>query len=159
MGRTMTTTTKRKQALPPEDKGVVSMLRFEKSLPQLPVNTLVETSAKWLESVKPFCMPTAPSTLDQGPTDAYARCQQLADEFVTSPVSRELQQRLKDRAAAEENWLSKWWNELAYFSVRDPLVTANYFYSHVDDKKRRTPALRAAGLIRALLFFRRLVET
>lgn len=43
----------------------------------------------------------------------------------------------------------------------DTLVTAgvNYFFSHRDDKTRRTAPARAAGLTRALLFFRKLTES
>jgi carnitine O-acetyltransferase len=35
----------------------------------------------------------------------------------------------------------------------------NYFYAHKDDKTRKTGPSRAAGLTRALLFFRRLLVT
>lgn len=35
----------------------------------------------------------------------------------------------------------------------------NYFYSHKDDRSRRTGPSRAAGLLRALLYFRRLAVT
>lgn len=40
-----------------------------------------------------------------------------------------------------------------------PRSGVNYFYSHRNDKTRKTAPSRAAGLTRALLFFRKLTET
>lgn len=101
-------------------------------------------------------------------------------EFVESPLVKELQERLLKRAEGRDSWLSEWWNETAYFGWRGPIVPGkrtfliltqprctdklemtgvNYFYSHKDDKSRRSGPARAAALTRALLFFRRLTIT
>ena len=72
-------------------------------------NTLVETSAKWLESIRAIASnpePDAPVATSDHPTDAFLRAQQMAEDFVSSPLVRELQGRLKDKAQKEDNWLS-----------------------------------------------------
>ena len=168
------------------------MMRFEADLPKLPVNTLVETSARWLESVRPIVSdPGQPLVTSDQPNEAFLRAQQVAEDFVASPLVRELQNRLKERASQKDSWISDWWNEAAYFGPRDPLayvgskslsvctyLTSNRSTTFTHTKmilgasgnlvprtqlilpvRRRNQALRAAGLVRALLAFRRLVET
>ena len=79
-----------------------------------------------------------------------------------SPCSAELQKRLQARAAdpATQNWLADWWNEAAYMGYRDPVVVyVSYFFVHVKGDAGVTQAGRAAALLRAMLFFRELVET
>jgi carnitine O-acetyltransferase len=76
------------------------MYRFERSLPHLPVPTLVETTAKWLDSVRPFVERPAADSAD------YQRVQKLADDFVSSPTVRKLQDRLKARAKDTDNWIA-----------------------------------------------------
>ncbi|KEI42175.1 uncharacterized protein L969DRAFT_84046 [Mixia osmundae IAM 14324] len=145
------------------DSSVGPMYRFQKSLPQLPVPNLIETAGKYLDSVRPLVSSADPRTPDAthgGPNSAYAKTQHIVEEFVSSPLVKELQNRLRARERESENWLSDWWNEAAYMGYRDPVVPyVNYFYMHKADKNRATPALRAAGLTRALLYFRKLVET
>ncbi|GAA5975135.1 hypothetical protein JCM11641_004362 [Rhodosporidiobolus odoratus] len=135
------------------------MLRFESTLPHLPVPTLQETADRYLASIKPFHTsqtPGSPST----PLPSWAKSEQAVKAFVDSPLVQELQKRLEERAKGKESWLSEWWNETAYFGWRGPVVPGvNYFYSHKDDKTRRTGPSRAASLLRALLYFRRLVVT
>lgn len=127
------------------------MLRFQASLPRLPVPSLSETAKKYLESVRPHV------------TDAeYAKTQSAVETFVASPQATELQKRLEVRAADPnvKNWLADWWNDLAYMGYRDPVVVfVSYFYVHLDDKLRRDPAKRAASLIKAILPFRDLTES
>ena len=126
------------------------MLRYQASLPRLPVPTLESTCAKYLESVQPLLTP-----------EDYTKTQSSVSSFLASPLAAELQSRLKDRAAQPEtlNWLSDWWNDVAYMSYRDPVVVyVSYFYVHLDDLSRRKPAARAASLIKAMLLFRELVE-
>jgi carnitine O-acetyltransferase len=102
------------------------MYRYQRSLPQLPVPTLLETAAKYLESVKPLVADRSPGN---GNGDEYAQAQQVVEDFIASPLVRELQDRLKARAKETDNWLADWWNEAAYFGVRDPNVPGvNYFY-------------------------------
>ncbi|KDE09052.1 hypothetical protein MVLG_00770 [Microbotryum lychnidis-dioicae p1A1 Lamole] len=142
-----------------EDAKVGPMYRFEASLPSLPVPKIEETAQRYLESIKPFHIDPNPLTSTE-PTESFRASEKAVAEFVSSPLVKELQQRLEQRAAERPSWLSEWWNETAYFGWRGPVVPGvNYFFTHRDDKKRRTGPARAAGLVRALLFFRRLTET
>lgn len=128
-----------------------NMLRFQASLPRLPVPPLSTTVRKYLDTVKPHL------------TDIeYTATKASAQAFLSSPQAAELQARLEARAAdpSIKNWLADWWNEVAYMGYRDPVVVyVSYFYVHIDDQRRRDPAKRAAGLIRAMLPFRHLVES
>lgn len=133
-----------------EDPKAPAMLRYEASLPRLPVPALESTCAKYLETVQPLVTP-----------EAYSKTKAAVSSFLSSPLAAELQKRLKDRAAAPEtlSWLSDWWNEAAYMGYRDPVVVyVSYFFIHMDDRLRRDPAKRAASLIKAMLPFRELVE-
>ena len=133
------------------DKAETPMLRYQASLPKLPVPTLESTCAKYLETVQPLLTP-----------NDYARTQSSVASFLASPLAAELQYRLKDRAAHPEtlNWLSDWWNDVAYMGYRDPVVVnVSYFYVHLNDPSRKDPAARAASLIKAMLPFRELAET
>lgn len=143
------------------------MLRFEKSLPNLPVPSISSTAAKYLETVRPHL------------TDGeYTTTRKAVDEFVSSAHVAELQKRLLKRAEGADSWLSEWWNEAAYMGYRecllrwrrrdaydfnasgDPVVVfVSYFYVYLDDKLRKTPEKRAASLLKSLLAFRELVES
>lgn len=127
------------------------MLRFEDSLPRLPVPSLEETSQRYLRSVRPL--------LD---SRQFANTKRAVEEF-TSPTGKghELQRRLQARRddPKHKNWLYEWWNNTAYLSYRDPVVPyVSYFYSHRDDRKRRDPATRAAALTTAVLAFQKQVD-
>lgn len=126
------------------------MLRFQASLPRLPVPTLSSTASKYLESVRPHLTESE-----------FANTQSTVNEFLKSSQASELQKRLEARAAEPGmlNWLADWWNDAAYMGFRDPVVVnVSYYYVHVEDKRRRTAAKRAAGLLKAMLPFRELVE-
>ena len=127
------------------------MFRFQASLPRLPVPPLASTISKYLETVKPHL------------TDAeYATTRVRAQAFLTSPLASELQRRLEARAAdlGIKNWLSDWWNDVAYMGFRDPIVVfVNCFLVHLDDVRIRDPAKRAASLLKAMLAFRALTES
>lgn len=129
---------------------VSNTLRFQASLPRLPVPPLASTIAKYLDTVQPHL------------SDAeFASTRNSANAFLRSPLAAELQRRLEARAADPDtkNWLADWWNEAAYMGYRDPVVVfVSYFYVHVDDR-RGDPAARAARLIKALLAFRALTES
>ena len=143
------------------------MLRFEKSLPNLPVPSISSTAAKYLETVRPHVTDTE-----------YTATRKAVDEFVASSHVAELQKRLQRRADGTDSWLSEWWNDAAYMGYReclfqrrrrdvydynasgDPVVVfVSYFYVYLDDKLRRTPEKRAASLLKSLLAFRDLVES
>lgn len=127
------------------------MLRFEDSLPRLPVPTLEETSKRYLKSVHPL--------LSKSEYDATTKA---VNEFVAPGGPGEtLQKRLIERRERPEvkNWIYEWWNEAAYMAYRDPVVPyVSYFYSHRDDKKRRNPAKRAAAISTAVLEFKKMVD-
>lgn len=132
------------------DPSVGPMLQFQRSLPHLPVPTLSSTASKYLETVRPHLT-----------ANEYKDTQKAVDDFVTSPLAAELQERLKARASqpGTVNWLADWWNDVAYMGYRDPVVVfVSYFYVHVDGNTK-SQARRAAELIKAMLPFRHLVET
>ncbi|CDO71679.1 hypothetical protein BN946_scf184915.g23 [Trametes cinnabarina] len=157
--RTLKSSASRKSAssssdVPPgyvADPNVGPMLRYEASLPRLPVPTITSTAHKYLETVEPHL------TREQ-----FSRTQRAVLAFVTSVQGQELQKRLQARAAdpSVKNWLADWWNETAYMAYRDPVVVfVSYFYVHVDDWARPDQAKRAAQLLKAMLPFRYLVES
>ena len=151
--RNLKTSAPRKSDVPPgyvADPSKGPMLRYEASLPTLPVPPLSSTAAKYLETVEPHV------TQEQ-----FAKTQAAVQKFLDSAQSRVLQERLQERAAQPgvANWLADWWNETAYMGYRDPVVVyVSYFYVHVDDKTRPSQAKRAAQLLKAVLPFRALVE-
>ncbi|KAI0786838.1 acyltransferase ChoActase/COT/CPT [Abortiporus biennis] len=152
--RTLKTSAPRKSDVPPgyvADPTGGAMLRFEKSLPRLPVPTLESTTSKWLETVQPHLKPAEFSTT-----------QKAVSTFLQSEQSKILQERLKARAADPnvKNWLSDWWNDVAYMGYRDPVVVyVSYFFVHKDDVKKPSQARKAAELVKGLLPFRSLVES
>ncbi|KAF9457441.1 acyltransferase ChoActase/COT/CPT [Collybia nuda] len=131
-----------------EDPSAPPMLRYQASLPPLPVPSLSSTLAKYIETVEPLLTPAQ-----------LAHTKKSADEFLASPIAATLQARLLERAAAEgDNWLSKWWNEVAYMGYRDPVVVfVSYFFVHVQDRRRTNGPQAAAALIKAMLPFREMV--
>ena len=127
------------------------MLRFEESLPRLPVPTLEETAARYLKSVHPLLSPTE----FQSTTEA------VKDFVKPGGIGSKLQERLLARREdpKHKNWIYEWWNEAAYMAYRDPVVPyVSYFYSHRDDRRRRDPAKRAAALSTAALEFKKMVD-
>ncbi|KAF2742096.1 acyltransferase ChoActase/COT/CPT [Sporormia fimetaria CBS 119925] len=135
-----------------EDMSKGKMLRFEDSLPRLPVPTLEETAKRYLKSVHPL--------LSKDEFDATTKA---VKEFVAPGGPGEtLQKRLIERRERPEirNWISEWWNDAAYLAYRDPVIPyVSYFYSHRDDRKRRNPAKRAAAISTAVLEFKKLVDS
>jgi len=127
------------------------MLRYQASLPRLPVPALDSTAAKYLESVQPLLS-----------ASEFAETKKAVGSFLESPLAAELQERLQARAADPNtaSWLSEWWNEAAYMGYRDPVVVfVSYFFVHMDDPLRRDQASRAASLVKAMIAFRDLTES
>ena len=118
------------------------MLRFEDSLPKLPVPTLEETSKRYLKSIHPLLT-----------KDEFAASQKaVAALNKPGSIGEKLQERLVARAADSKHrsWIIDWWNEGAYLAPRDPVVPyVSYFYSFRDDRRRRNPAKRAAAIATA----------
>ncbi len=126
------------------------MLRYQASLPHLPVPPLSSTLSKYLETIRPHLTPVE-----------YARSEAVVREFGASPRAAELQKRLEARAAepGTVNWLTDWWNDAAYMAYRDPVVVyVSYFFLHMADPTIQDAPKRAATLIKAMLPFRTLVE-
>lgn len=126
------------------------MLRYEASLPRLPVPPLSSTIAKYLETAEPHLSPAQ-----------FAATRTAAKAFLDSEQSKVLQARLEERARDPnvKSWLSEWWNDAAYMGYRDPVVVyVSYYYVHLDDRRRPSQAKRAAQLLKAMLPFRYLVE-
>ncbi|OIW28471.1 acyltransferase ChoActase/COT/CPT [Coniochaeta ligniaria NRRL 30616] len=128
------------------------MLRFQDSLPRLPVPTLEETAARYLKSLQPLLSPVE-----------LESSKKAVEEFIApGGPGRKLQEKLVARREDPnvKNWLYDWWNDAAYLSYRDPVVPyVSYFYSHRDDRRRRDPAKRAAAISTAALEFKRMVDT
>ncbi|ODQ63496.1 acyltransferase ChoActase/COT/CPT [Nadsonia fulvescens var. elongata DSM 6958] len=127
------------------------MLRYQASLPRLPVPTLEETAAKYLQSVKALATP-----------EELQHTENALKEFLAPGGSgRALQAKLEAKAADPntKNWMYEWWNDAAYLTYRDPVVPyVSYFYSHKDDRLRKDPAKRAAALTKAVLEFKQQVD-
>lgn len=134
-----------------EDKSKGAMLRFQDSLPRLPVPSLDETAGRYLKSLRPLLTESE-----------LAASKKAVEEFIApGGVGRELQKKLVARRedANVKNWIYDWWTEAAYLAYRDPVVPyVSYFYSHRDDRRRRDPARRAAALATAALAFKRQVD-
>lgn len=134
-----------------EDSSKGPMLRFEDSLPCLPVPTLEETLTRYLRSVHPLLNKSE-----------FEKTKEAVEEFNKSGgIGQKLQERLLARREDKKhkNWIYEWWNETAYLTYRDPVVPyVSYFYSHRDDRRRRNPAKRAAALTSAVLEFKKQVD-
>jgi carnitine O-acetyltransferase len=127
------------------------MLRYENSLPKLPVPSLAETAAKYLKSVRPLLS-----------RDDFSRTETAVKEFVKpGGIGEKLQTKLVRKAQDPEckNWLAEWWDDIAYLEYRDPVVMfVSYFYTHKDDRHRKLPAQRAAALTKAALSFKTQID-
>jgi carnitine O-acetyltransferase len=127
------------------------MLRFQDSLPKLPIPTLKETAQRYLKSVHPVV------TLQE-----YEKTKAAVEEFIRPDGPGEaLQKKLVARREDPnvKNWVYDWWNFSAYLGYRDPIVPyVSYFYSYKDDRKLRDPAKRAAAITTSALEFKEMVD-
>jgi carnitine O-acetyltransferase len=135
-----------------EDLSKGPMLRFEDSLPLLPVPTLEETAKRYLKSLHPLLSKSE-----------FEHSQRAVNEFIKPGAhGEELQTRLRAHrnTPGVKNWIYEWWNNDAYLAYRDPIVPyVSYFYSHRDDRKRRDPVKRAAAITTAVLEVKKLIDT
>lgn len=135
-----------------EDHSNGPMLRFQESLPRLPVPKLDETAERYLKSLHPLLS-----------ANEYATSEAAVQDFIKpGGVGLELQKRLLERRddPTTKNWLYDWFNEATYFTRRDPVVLhTSVFASYRDDHSRRDPAKRAAAISSAILDFKKLVDT
>jgi carnitine O-acetyltransferase len=127
------------------------MLRYQESLPKLPVPTLEETASRYLKSVHPLLS-----------SSEFESTKKAVEEFIKpGGTGRKLQESLIARREdpKHQNWLHEWWNDTAYLSYRGPVVPyVSYFYSHRDDRRRRSPTKRAAAITTAALEFKKQVD-
>ncbi|KIW73774.1 hypothetical protein PV04_01867 [Phialophora macrospora] len=134
-----------------EDNSKGAMLRFEDSLPRLPVPPLEETSARYLKTLHPLLT-----------KEEFAASEKAVAAFnQPGSIGQKLQERLIRKAQDPnvKNWIIDWWNESAYLGYKDPVVPyVSYFYSFRDDRRRRNPAKRAAAITTAALEFKRQVD-
>jgi carnitine O-acetyltransferase len=135
--------------------GKGQLLASQTSLPSLPVPALEQTLNKYLQTTRPF-----QDSSSLAKTEAAVKS---ALDGEDSALFKELQKRLQERAQSPEsegNWLASWWNTTAYMAYRDPVVPyVSYFYGHKDDQSRRTAPKRAGAMLKAMLQFRKLVES
>lgn len=128
------------------------MLRFEESLPKLPVPTLEETAARYLKSVHPLLT-----------TSEFQSTTEAVKDFVKpGGIGSKLQEKLLARREdpKHKNWIYEWWNDAAYLTYRDPVVPyVSYFYSYRDDRRRRDPSKRAAAISTSILEFKKQVDS
>lgn len=134
-----------------EDKSKGPTLRFQESLPKLPIPTLEETSKRYLRSLEPLLSKAE-----------LASSKAAVNDFIKSGgIGQKLQEKLiaKREDSKTKNWIYEWWNDAAYLSYRDPVVPyVSYFYSHRDDRTRRDPAKRAAAITTSVLEFKKQVD-
>src|ERR1700728_1667206 len=134
-----------------EDSSKGPMLRFQESLPKLPVPTLEETAARYVKSIHPLLS-----------SSEFESSKKAVEEFIKpGGVGSKLQEKLIARREdpKHKNWMYEWWNDAAYLSYRDPVVPyVSYFYSYRDDRRRRNPAKRAAAITTAALEFKKQVD-
>lgn len=84
-----------------EDHSKGAMLRFEDSLPRLPVPSLDETAKRYLKSVHPLLT-----------AQEYQSTEAAVAKFIQpGGQGEELQKRLQARAADPnvKNWIYEWW--------------------------------------------------
>jgi hypothetical protein len=123
------------------------LFQHMESMPRLPVPELEHTLAVYLQSVKPFLT-----------ASEYPRVKAGVDRFAASPLSRELQTRLLQHAAAREakyaaaggsSWLAEWWDNWAYLDFRDSLP----FYVSYDAIRTAAPCKARGGLVTFRRYF------
>ncbi|XP_046547612.1 carnitine O-acetyltransferase-like isoform X1 [Haliotis rubra] len=97
----------------PRIKAIGRMFSVQDSLPRLPLPQIDQTLQKYLRTVQPLVN-----------ADDYRHTEKLVEAFKKSP-GPELQALLEKRATEKVNWLSDWWKDVAYLSIRTPVVIAS----------------------------------
>ncbi|XP_014782147.1 peroxisomal carnitine O-octanoyltransferase [Octopus bimaculoides] len=78
------------------------------ALPPLPCPDLSKTLQKYLDSVRPHVS-----------DEEYQQTTEIVQEFASNAGAR-LHRLLEEKAKNENNWLEKWWEDLAYLETRSP---------------------------------------
>ncbi|KAL0277700.1 UNVERIFIED_CONTAM: hypothetical protein PYX00_004900 [Menopon gallinae] len=79
-------------------------------LPSLPLPELQHTLSRYLDSLKPFTTPAE-----------YLKSFKIVEEFERG-IGAELNEKLKEKANNEKNWVEKWWENYGYLKMRDSLL-------------------------------------
>eukprot|EP00040_Diaphanoeca_grandis_P002932 m.23152 g.23152 ORF g.23152 m.23152 type:complete len:663 (+) comp14085_c0_seq1:128-2116(+) len=114
----------------------------EKKLPLLPLPTLQETCARYLEQLKPLLN-----------DEEFAHASRGANQFVSS--SSGIQSQLQSLAEIPNtSYIKPYWDEM-YLNARYPVpINSNPFVAFEPDPLRQSQADRAASLIYAMLKWR-----
>jgi carnitine O-acetyltransferase len=97
---------------PVPEKPRLRTFDLDRTLPPLPVPTLEDTCARYLDSVEPL--------VDEA---AFAQTKAAVEELKAEDgIGRKLQAALLDRASKTDNWLSGYWEDAAYFTYQEPLI-------------------------------------
>ncbi len=117
---------------------------LDDGLPPLPVPTLAETCARYLETVEPL--------VDAA---AFAEAKAAVAELqAPGGTGEKLQAMLEARARDRDNWLSGWWEQYAYLAWPDPIVVnSSIGISGQPDDAPGDQAERAAIITRGALEF------
>ncbi|XP_013419196.1 carnitine O-palmitoyltransferase 1, liver isoform-like [Lingula anatina] len=131
-----------------QNRGPYKTFSLQNVLPRLPVPSLEQTCHKYLLSVKPLL------------TEAeYAQTKQVVEQFKQNEGPK-LQGYLKLRAWNKVNWLSEWWNDLAYLYQRSPIaINSNYYCLDSEALPTNNPIARAANMIHYGVLFHDLIHT
>ncbi|XP_071111606.1 carnitine O-acetyltransferase-like isoform X1 [Haliotis cracherodii] len=97
----------------PKIKPIGRMFAVQDSLPRLPLPSVEQTLHKYLRTVQPLVS-----------AEDYRHTEKLVEAFKKSP-GPELQALLEKRAGEKTNWLSDWWKDVAYLSIRTPVVISS----------------------------------
>ncbi|XP_046906153.1 peroxisomal carnitine O-octanoyltransferase isoform X1 [Hypomesus transpacificus] len=82
--------------------------QYQSGLPSLPVPTLEDSLAKYLDAVRPFASP-----------EEYQITAGIVGRFGEG-IGKDLHQKLLLRAKMKRNWLEEWWLDSAYLELRMP---------------------------------------
>ena len=117
---------------------------FDSKIPPLPVPTLEDTVARYIESIEPLV-----------DSETLARNKALAaDLLAPDGVGRRLHALLLERAAKSDNWLSGWWESAAYLTYQEPLIVNSNIGISTDARVTHPDqAMRAAQLTKGAIDF------
>lgn len=114
-------------------------------LPRLPLPALEQTCERYLLSVRPLL-----NDADFAQAEA-----QVAELLAPGGIGQRLHEGLAARAASSDNWLSDWWDDVAYLSVPDP-IAVNVSTAVIGDPEQpqQGQAQRAASVAARALDYR-----
>ncbi|GMG36878.1 unnamed protein product [Ambrosiozyma monospora] len=138
-------------AAPVKKKG--DMYKHQDELPPLPVPSLKQTLDTYKKSIIPY--------YPKGEKDPhFLKYGKVIDDFAKTQGPK-LQERLEKYAVGKRNWLSDYWDNLAYLEYRDPVCPfVSYFYAHKDINTviGKDQLLKAACLTSETLKFMESIE-